>query len=141
MKNAIEITAISKMIKKAVLDSSRDLLSVGIHPVNCLVRIDGTIKVGEDFEKRQTNKIDWIGLTALALSKLNGVTVESLIAEFEKNGIDSKDVKKQAQAKVDALRDSTMQTSKGAVTTQLEYTIETTEVVTEATEATEKVKA
>jgi hypothetical protein len=136
MKNAIEITAIDKMIKTASGKEARNLLSVGTHPVDCLVRVKGTIKVGEDFEKKQTNKLDWIGLCALALSKLNGVTVESLIAEFEANGVDGKTIKKQAQEKIDALRDTTWQTTKGAVTTQLNYTIEAVEEATEATEAT-----
>jgi len=134
MKNAIEVTAIDKMVKTAIGKEARELLSVGIHPVNCLVHIEGTIKVGEDFEKKQTNKIDWIGLTALALSKLNGVTVESLIAEFEANGIDGSTIKKQAQEKIDALRESTMQLTKGAVTTQLDYTIEAVEAVETVTE-------
>ena len=142
MKNAIELTAIDKMVKTANGKEARNLLSVGTHPVNCLVRIEGTIKVGEDFEKKQTNKLDWIGLCALALSKLNGVTVESLVAEFEKNGVDGKVVKKLAQDKIDVLREKTWQTTKGAVTTQLEYTIEAVEEATEEVEApTEKTEA
>jgi len=134
MNNAIETVAIAKMVKKGELDSSRDLLSAGEYEIDCLVHIQGIMKVGEDFEKRQTNKIDWIGLTALALSKLNGVTVESLIAEFEKSGVDGSIIKKQAQEKIDALRDSTMITSKGAVTTKLTYEIKEAEKIQVETE-------
>jgi hypothetical protein len=119
--SAVEVVAVSKMIKTAVTSKASKNLAVGVHEVNALIRVQGSIKVGEDFEKRQTNTIDWMGLTAFALSKLNGVTIESLIAEYEANGVPKADIKKVAQDKVDDLRGTTWKTNNGPVTTDLQY--------------------
>jgi len=118
--SAVETIALSTVVASKVKSAARNEIGPGIHEVNTLVRINGQIKVGEDYPKPQVNKIDWIGLLAVALSKLNGVTVESLIEEYEtSDGVNLKAIKDAAQAKVDDLKGKTMQMDRGRVTTNL----------------------
>ena len=123
MLNALEILAVSKMVKKDVVAEARKNVAVGENQeVNFLMRVSGSLNVGEDFEKKQVNKVDWIGLTALALSKLNGVTVDSLVKEYlEMDKVDVKEVKASAQAKIDEIKGKTLQPTNGVVTTQLSF--------------------
>ncbi len=44
------LVAIAKMVKKKVLETARQGLAVGVHPIDCTVHITGTIKVGKDSE-------------------------------------------------------------------------------------------
>jgi len=119
---AVEVLAVSKAIKKGAIDTARGNVSTGSHEVNCLVRVQGSIKVGEDYDKPQVNKIDWTGLVAVALSKLNGVTVEKLISDYIKmDKVEVKEIKATAQAHIDTLKGKTMQTDKGKVTTKLTF--------------------
>jgi len=123
--SAVEVLALSTAVATKVKSNARDEVVAGDYDVNFLVRLTGAVKIGEDYPKNQVNTIDWIGLTALALSKLNGVTVESLVEEYEKqDAVNIKEIKASAQAKVDELKGKTTQMDRGRVTTQL-----TTELV------------
>ena len=120
--SAEETLAVSKVIKKGAMDKARLNVSVGEHEVNCLVRVQGVITVGEDYEKAQVNTIDWTGLVAVALSKLNGVTVEKLISDYlEMDKIDLKDIKASAKTHIDTLKGTTMKIDNGKVTTKLSF--------------------
>ena len=122
--NATEILALSKAVASKDVKAARNGVAVGSHNVNFLVRVEGSMNVGEDYEKAQVCKIDWIGLTAMALSKLNGVTIESLVADYEAAGeVALDEIKSKAQAKIDKLKGSTIGTDRGKVTTKLAYTV------------------
>lgn len=104
------------LAKVEVSDQERAGVKPGEYPVDCWVKIQGILKVGEDTEAKQVNKIDWTGLFALALSKLNGVTAEALVEEFLALAeVDHDEIKKRAQKKIDEIKGTTKQPRKGAV--------------------------
>lgn len=80
---------IEQQIKDGIKDGSvpsdvpygRDCLEPGEYGVSFRVQVSGTIKVGEDYEQRIVAKADPWKLLGLALSKLNGVSVEALVRE------------------------------------------------------------
>jgi hypothetical protein len=59
----------------------RAALTVGDHEVDVVVRIKGKVNVQADVATHQVNLIDAWALLKLALDKLNGVTVESIVDE------------------------------------------------------------
>jgi len=132
MENAIEITAIDKMIKSKQSKEARNLLSAGTYPVDCTVRLKGSIKVGTDYEKNVTASLPQKKMLLAALM-LNGVCVESFIKRYNDGEFD---VTEEQEKKLDEiwgkLASQTQKTVKGTVTTKLDYTIEAVEEVTEA---------
>lgn len=42
------VVALAKTVKDKALAAAREGLAIGVHPIDCLVRITGTIKVGAD---------------------------------------------------------------------------------------------
>ena len=136
MLNPTEITAIDKMIKGKDGKEARDLLSVSTHPVDCTVRIQGSIKVGADYEKNVTASLPQKKMLLAALM-LSGVSVKAFIKRYNDREFT---VSKEQEGNLDAiwkeLADNSNKTVKGAVTTQLKYTIEAVEEATEAVEAT-----
>ena len=122
--NAVEIMALSKLVVAKESKAARENVNPGSYKVSFLVRGEGIMNVGKDYPKAQVNKIDWIGLTAMALSKLNGVTIESLVADYEAAGeVEIDEIKDQAQAKIDLLKGKTMGIDRGKITVDLEYTV------------------
>src|SRR5208337_789968 len=97
-------------------DEDRGEVEAGEYAVDFWFHVQGTLSVGKDTQTTQTNKIDWIGLFALALSKCNDVTMDSIIKEFlgmPEHDVD--DIKDEAQDLVDALKGTTKQSRKGPV--------------------------
>lgn len=60
---------------------ARAATAPGSYRVEATVRVSATCSVGEDFDRRRTQTVPWQDLFGLALSKLNGVTVEALVRE------------------------------------------------------------
>ena len=79
--NPAEIVAISKAIASKDAGDARDALTVGDHDVDVVVRVSGTLSKGEDHTKKVVAKADPWTLLAVALSHLNGVTVDSIVRE------------------------------------------------------------
>lgn len=77
----VQTVALAKVIKKAALDAAGANVKAGEYPVNFTVKVTGSLKKGEDYDQEIVAKADpWL-LLAAALSKLNGVTVDSLVRE------------------------------------------------------------
>ena len=115
--NAATLAALAKILGEAA-SATRDNLAVGEHTVDERVTIDvaGLVKVGEDFEQRVVGKADpWL-LLGVALSKLNGVTIESIVAEALDGNLNGKDIKAKADAAVAAVKAPTVTACKGKVT-------------------------
>ena len=126
MTNIIETLtlAAAKAVDSASLKTARAAVGVGTYPVDFLVRITGSFKVGEDYEQRLVAKADPFALLAVALSKLNGVTLEALVREaLEADPEEIKEIKAQAAEAVQALKGPTMSPCKGKVTTELAFEI------------------
>ena len=111
------------MVKKEK-NEARKGLTLGDHEVNCLVRVQGSIRVGADITKTVPARIDWTGIACLALSKLNGVTMESIVQEYLNSddfSADVKDMKKRGEDAIETLKATTVKTTNGQVTTKLSY--------------------
>jgi hypothetical protein len=116
----LNTTAVAKVIKDKALKEARATLMVGTHEVDTVVRIKGTITVGEDYEERIVGKADAWTLLEVALSKLNGVTVEMLVREALNGTINTETVKAQAEQAMETVKEATLTICKGKVTTKLE---------------------
>jgi hypothetical protein len=104
--------------------AARNAVNPGEHGVDFLLRVSGTVKVGEDHEQRIVAKADPWTLLAAALSHLNGVTVDSLTREaLEADPELVKSIKAQAKDSIEACKEATMTPCKGKVTTKLSYEV------------------
>jgi len=115
--NAVTLTALAKVISEAA-SAARDSLDVGDHAVDDRVTIDvaGTIRVGEDYDQKIVAKADpWL-LLGIALSHLNGVTIESIVAEALNAEVSGKDIKAKADAAIAAVKAPTLTACRGKVT-------------------------
>lgn len=109
---AIETLALSKLSA----GTSRDEIGPGEYSGSVTVTVDYSLKVGEDYEQRIVSKADPWTLLAVALSKLNGVTVESIVREAEAGTIKGAEIKKAADAALAAMKEPTITACKGKVT-------------------------
>ena len=116
--------AASKAVDTASVKAARADVSVGEHFVDFLARVSGSFKVGEDYEQRLVAKADPFALLAVALSKLNGVTLDSLVREaLEADPEEIKEIKARASEAIQALKAPTMSVCLGKVTTNLDFEI------------------
>ena len=114
--------AASKAVDTASVKAARADVSVGKHFVDFMVRVTGFLTVGEDYEQRLVAKADPFALLAVALSKLNGVTLEALVREaLEADPEEIKEIKARASEAVQALKAPTMTVCNGKVTTDLKF--------------------
>ena len=101
-----------------------DAVDPGEYAIDFVCRIRGTMRKGADHTARISAAVPWQQLFAVAMSKLNGVTVESIVEEALKgNGriaALAADAKERAQAAVDQLVGETERTVRGAVRVALE---------------------
>ena len=116
--------AAAKAVDTKSVKIAREAVTIGTHAVDFLLRIRGSFKVGEDYEQRLVAKADPLALLAVALSKLNGVTIDALVKEaLEADPAEIKAIKAQAAEAVEALKAPTMSVCRGKVTTELEFEI------------------
>jgi len=111
------LAALAKAVA-TVSSARRDDLTVGSHVVDEVVtlHVTGEVKVGSDYEQRVVAKADpWL-LLGVALSHLNGVTVESIVAEALNAELGTEDIKARADAAVAAVKATTVTACKGKVT-------------------------
>ena len=76
---AVERVALAKVVKDAK-EAGAEIVA-GDYPVDFVVRVSGSLKKGEDYDQEIVEKAEpWL-LLAVALSHLNGVTVDSIVKE------------------------------------------------------------
>lgn len=115
----IETLAIAKAIKETAEKAARNQIEAGEYMVDVLCRISGLIKVGQDYEQRIVAKADpWL-LLGVALSHLNQVTVESIVAEAVGKQLDTEEIKTSASRAMAKIKGETVTNCKGKVTTDL----------------------
>ena len=112
----LEALALSKALSKATSEG----ISAGVHEVNFKVHIRGTLKKGEDYEQKMVAKADPWTLLAVALSKLNSTTVESLVDEaLNLSDEVAKQIKVRADEAISKIKAPTVQTCNGKVAVAL----------------------
>lgn len=128
--NNTETIALAKVLgeKMKAFTDARGEIEAGEYEVDFLAHITGSFKVGEDYEQHIVAKADPWSILAIALSKLNGVTVESLIREVtEELGDEITTIKAQAKEAMEVVKGKTLTSCKGKITKKL-----TAETVVEA---------
>lgn len=76
------VLALAKMLTEKVVSDARDLVGDGhAYDVEATIHVRGTVSVGEATMTKQVNRLNPYILMQVALSKLNGVSVESFVAE------------------------------------------------------------
>ncbi len=76
------VLALAKMLTDKVVDDARDLIAEGhAYDVEAVIHVRGMLSVGEATLTKQVNKLNPYVLMQVALSKLNGVSVESFVEE------------------------------------------------------------
>ena len=125
MKNEV-VVAIAKGIKSAVVSEASNGLSAGKYAIDQTVRIQGTITKGEDYDSIVHMAIPTWDILAVALSKLNGITIESIVKEALAMGENKEmisDVKAKAQSAIDAIKGTAVETCAGRVTTKVTFSV------------------
>ena len=116
----VEMVALGKAVKDAVVKEASGAVTVGEHAVNFTVQVSGTVKKGEDYEQEAVAKADpWL-LLAAALSKLNGVTVDALVREaLTADEALVEGLKAKAADAIQAIKAPTKMRFNGKITTKL----------------------
>jgi hypothetical protein len=114
---AAETVAISKVVSAKAASAAKGDLGVGDHNVDVTVRVTGSLKRGLDYTQNIVAKADpWL-LLGVALSHLNGVTVDSIVREALTADPElTKSLKKSAQTALDAVKAPTETPCNGKVT-------------------------
>jgi hypothetical protein len=117
---AVETKAVAALVSDTVAREAAATIPVGTHPVDVTVRLTGTLTKGEDYDGQIVAKADPWTLLAVALSHLNGVTVESITREaLAADPALVADLKKGAQAAIEAVKGLTVTRCNGKVTVKV----------------------
>jgi hypothetical protein len=115
-----ETLALAKLVAEKAEKEARAAVKPGVHLIDMTVRVRGTIKVGADFQGKVATRIPWQRLAAVLFSKLNDVTMESVVAEaLAMTDEQETAVKASAEHAIEKLVASTESTQKGRVTASL----------------------
>jgi len=117
--NELTKVAIAKVIKEKALKAARASIESGEYRIDSTVSIKGTIRVGEDSEAIQANKVPWEALVSVLASKVNDETLAKAV-EQACGVVDTTAIKEKAKALVDNLKGETTSLRKGQVTTKLQ---------------------
>lgn len=118
--NPVAALAVAKSVSESAYKAASSDLTPGEYEVDMVVRIQGKITKGEDYTQQIVEKAEpWL-LIAAALSKLNGVTIESLVAEATQAPEDLiKDLKARAATAIAKIKAPTETRCNGKVTCKL----------------------
>lgn len=79
--NAVETLAITKLVGEKAEDEARKAVAAGSYVTDFWLHISGSIEMGEDYIRKVVQKACPWALLDVALSHLNGTTVESIVRE------------------------------------------------------------
>jgi hypothetical protein len=116
----LETVVMGKLVSDAVYKEASAALDAGKYAVDLTLHIRGEVKRGEDYDSKIVAKADPWGLLAMALSKLNGVTVDSLTREAL--GLDEDaltKIKEEAKEAIQRVKGPTMTRCNGKINANL----------------------
>lgn len=110
--------AIAKLIGKELASSSEAIdLARGVeHKISFLIQGEAIVKKGEDFQQVVSFSLPYDKIIAVLLSKLNGVTLESVVREALESDLDSSEVKKKATEALSKIKGVGKRKMEGKVT-------------------------
>jgi hypothetical protein len=126
MKNPIEnltpaeMKALYALVSEDAAKAASASLAVGNHPVDFTIHVSGGLKKGPDYESRKVATANpWL-LLLVALSHLNGVTVESITKEaLTMDPALVENLKADAKDAIEKIKAPTMKPENGKVTVDL----------------------
>lgn len=121
------ILALDKAVDSKLKSDARENIEAGEYDVEFIAKIAGKLKVGEDYEQRIVAKANPWALVAILMSKVNNVTLQSVVRQALESGATGENVKTVAEAAMADLKDVTVQTCKGKITAKLQ--IQVTELI------------
>lgn len=109
---------LSKVIAKEIAKSDKVVNSSRTKEVRIdfLVQGSAIVKKGDDFSQVSSFALPYDAIIAVLLSKLNGVTIESVMREALAGTIESAKVKAQAQAALKRIKGTALKSSEGKIT-------------------------
>lgn len=118
--NLLQTIAIGTAVKDAALKAAKSGLKVGTYDVDMTVRVKGSVTKGEDYMGVIAQRAEPWKLLAVALNRLNGVTVESIVREAETLKDEEADRLKEATAAaLNAIKGETKAVQNGKTITAL----------------------
>lgn len=128
VKDNVVRLAVSKAVKESVEKKARENVAPGVYDVDATIRIRGTIRKGEDYEKDQPHRVKWDLLFAVLASKVNDETLNAVLRDYAGMGDDEgKGMLSQVKGKVEGivvdLKGSTRAIVNGPITTDLGFEI------------------
>jgi hypothetical protein len=98
--NSIETTVLSKLVGEKEAKAARSSIVPGQYPVDFTVRLHGTMKVGEDYERPATTSIPWLEVTTLYREVFRRA-IDELVAKIDSGeGVSRSDLTSMASAGV-----------------------------------------
>jgi len=120
------LTDIDKIALSKAVSSKVGVTEVGVHPISftVVVKVEGTVTKGDDYEQTIHASADGWKIALIALSKLNGITIEALVRESIEGEIDTSDIVRRADAAAQTIKDARKVKCSGKTTSKLNVTIE-----------------
>jgi hypothetical protein len=120
----VAVLTLSKAIKDKVADKARADVGPAEYAVDLTLRIQGTIRKGEDYEKDIPHRIKWDLLFAVLASKVNDETLSAVLRDYSKASEDEgKTLLGQVKGKVEGvvadLKGATRAMVNGPITSDL----------------------
>jgi hypothetical protein len=91
--------------------------------VSFLIQGQAILKKGENYEQVCNFAIPWDKITLLLLSKLNGVTVQSVLKEVLNSEVDTTEIKLQATEAMKEIKGNSVRKYSGKVTVKAEQVL------------------
>jgi hypothetical protein len=118
--NPVETIAIAKLVNEAAEKNARKSLASGTYSADFWLHITGCMDIGEDYTRRVPQKAKPWELLAVALSHLNGVTIESITREALNAAPELvESVKAKAEASIRAIKGTTETVCSGRIDADL----------------------
>ena len=114
--NATLLKAIAKQIaetNEVILDNRETA-----HLVHFNLQGTAVIKKGEDFTQTHHFSLPWEKMCAVLMSKLNGVTMDAVVREALEEGLDTTEIKVQAQKAMQDFKGLGVKSMGGKVTSK-----------------------
>ena len=122
--NAVQAIAIAKLISELSEKEARKQVTPGSHPADFWIHVSGEIDIGADYVRRVPQKAKPWDLLAAALSRLNGVTVDAIVRDALSADPEMvENVKKQAEASIQAIKGTTETACAGRVEADLKVEV------------------
>lgn len=120
MLTSFETIAVSKAIASKVEKEARENLEPGKYEIDTLVRVFGSLSVGEDYEQNKTASMPQVKML-LAAIMLNGISVKAFVKRYLDGDFEVPAEKESELKEIwQELADSFKSTFKGKVTSKLE---------------------